>query len=373
MSGRDRRREGMVLVIVLLFALLLVSSIATFMRRATIDSFIVRNRDAAARAEALARGGVRLATVLLLEDRLEEEASAEGGFRAESLFDPWARADGLELDVGEGATLHLEIRDSGARLNLNALFVEGEEPAPGTTENDSEIDPGANAELFLAEFLAKVIEEMPGRPEQKNYEVEELVQNLMDWVDEDETRRRGGLEDEWYQGRSPPYRAPNRPLLSVDELRLVQGFDGNLVEALAPYVEVFPLAPKQEDAGMGINPNTAPSWVLAALYHGTLEKELAKQDEVTAIVREREESLLCAETGGEDVAQDEEGITNAACLGLLEAADVDQSTIFPAPTWSSDFFMVTAEASVGEIVRRLEVVLDRSDPTDVRRLAWRMR
>jgi type II secretory pathway component PulK len=365
----------MVLVIVLLFALLLVSSIATFMRRATIDSFIVRNRDAAARAEALARGGVRLATVLLLEDRLEEEAAAGGGFRAESLFDPWARADGLELDVGEGATLRLEIRDSGARLNLNALLVDGEEPTPtpGSEPTDAEIDPGAHAELFLAAFLAKVVEEMPGRPEQKNYEIGELVQNLMDWVDEDETGRRGGLEDDWYQGRTPAYRAPNRPLLSVDELRLVQGFDGALVEALAPYVGVFPLAPKEEDAGMGINPNTAPSWVLAALYHGTLEKELAKQDEVTAIVREREENLLCAETGGDDLTEDDGAITNTACLGLLEAVDIDQSTIFPAPTWSSDVFTVSAEARVGEIVRRLEVVLDRSDPADVRRLAWRMR
>jgi len=111
--------------------------------------------------------------------------------------------------------------------------------------------------------------------------------------------------------------------------------------------------------------------VLAALYHGTLEKELAKQDEVTAIVREREESLLCAQTGGEEL--DGDGITHAACLGLLEAADVDPTTIFPAPTWSSDVFTVTAEARVGEIVRRLEVVLDRSEPSDVRRLAWRMR
>jgi general secretion pathway protein K len=379
----------MVLVIVLVFALLLVSSIATFLRRATIDSFVVRNRDAAARAEALARGGVELGIALLLEDRLEEEAAAEVGFRVESLFDPWARVAELELDVGEGASLRLEIEDSGARLNLNALVVDGEQPPGGGGEDlpgngntpQPESFTEADAESFLRDFLEKVIEEMPGRPEQKNYDVEELVLNLMDWVDADETRRRGGLEDEWYQGRTPSYRAANQPLLSVDELRLVQGFDGKLMDALAPYVGVFPLAPKaggdgEAAPGLGVNPNTAPSWVLALLYHGDPVggRELAKADEVAAIVKEREKQLLCADAGGDPSNEPEDGaLTSEACLSLLEAADVDPSTIFPPPTWESDFFTVAAEATVGEIRRRLEVVVDRSDPTDVRRLAWRMR
>ena len=383
MSAHDRRRQGMVLVIVLVFALLLVSSIATFLRRATIDSFVVRNRDAAARAEALARGGVELGIALLLEDRLEEEASAEGGFRVESLFDPWARVAELDLDVGEGASLRLEIEDAGARLNLNALVVDGEEPPAPDAGGAPEVgNTEADAESFLRDFLEKVIEEMPGRPEQKNYDVEELVLNLMDWVDADETRRRGGLEDESYQGRTPPYRAANQRLLSVDELRLVQGFDGKLVDALAPYVGVFPLAPKdggdgEAAPGLGVNPNTAPSWVLALLYHGDPVggRELAKADEVAAIVKEREKHLLCAKEGGDSSNEDTEdgALTSEACLALLEAADVDPSTIFPPPTWESDFFTVAAEASVGEIRRRLEVVVDRSDPTDVRRLAWRMR
>jgi type II secretory pathway component PulK len=381
----------MVLVIVLVFALLLVSSIATFLRRATIDSFVVRHRDAAARAEALARGGVELGVALLLEDRLEEEASTEGGFRVESRFDPWARVADLELDVGDGASLRLEIEDAGARLNLNALTVDAEGPAPGREQGLPEDgDPEqtqsfteADAEAFLRAFLEKVVEEMPGRPEQKNYEVEELVLNLMDWVDADDVRRRGGAEDEWYQGRKPPYRAANRPLLSVDELRLVQGFDGKLVEALAPYVGVFPLAPKAagdgEEAvsGLGVNPNTAPSWVLALLYHGDPAggAELAQADEVTAIVKEREKHLLCARAGGDAPGggEDDGALTSEACVDLLEAADVDPSTIFPPPTWQSDFFTVAAEATVGEIRRRLEVVVDRSDPSEVRRLAWRMR
>src|SRR5207245_1094048 len=67
-----RRRSGVVLVVVLFFVLLLASTVATFTRIALIDHMIVRNRDARARADALARGGIRLATALLLEDKLGE-------------------------------------------------------------------------------------------------------------------------------------------------------------------------------------------------------------------------------------------------------------------------------------------------------------
>src|SRR5215510_1491772 len=72
-----RRRSGIVLVVVLFFALLLASTVATFARIALIDHMIVKNRDARARADALARGGVRLATALLLEDKLTDAAAAQ--------------------------------------------------------------------------------------------------------------------------------------------------------------------------------------------------------------------------------------------------------------------------------------------------------
>ena len=51
-----RGNQGVVLVIVIFFALLLTTSIATFLKRSTIDYMISRHREDAAQAEAVARG-----------------------------------------------------------------------------------------------------------------------------------------------------------------------------------------------------------------------------------------------------------------------------------------------------------------------------
>ena len=47
----------------------------------------------------------------------------------------------------------------------------------------------------------------------------------MDWVDVDPIRINSGLEDTYYQLQEPPYRAANAPLMSIDELYLIEGFD----------------------------------------------------------------------------------------------------------------------------------------------------
>ncbi len=339
-----RSQQGLVLVVVLFFALLLTSSTATFVRRATMDASIVRNREAVAAAEGLARGGLRLAEALLAEDLRREIA---GGRPGDSAQDVWARVGEIPLPEAADATLDLSIEDAGARLNLNALPV-NDPVAAGRTE------------LFLVALLEKWIDAMPGRPEEKTYDPLELARNLIDWMDEDRVRRNGGDEAEPYQRREPAYRPSDRPLLSVDELRLVEGFDGRLVDALRPYVGVYPLA-----GGAGINPNTAPPWVLSLLFHGVAgELRLADEDEVRELLRLREEGrIICPE-----------GVSDDRCVPIYEATHAIQAgdEIFPPLALRSRVFRVVARARVGDVERTLEVILDRNLPSLPERLAWRM-
>lgn len=352
----DRRRRGVVLMVVLFFALLLSTSIFTFLRRSLVDSMIARNRDNAARAEALARGGVRLAQALLLQDRIEEAAGAPV---VDSGEDFWARP--LEIQVSEDATLFVEVEDSGGKLNLNSLFEVDDTGAFRARDETEE---------FLRLFLEAVIDELRVDPAQKALlEPRELAQNLIDWVDENEESVKGGPEDAYYQRQDPPYRAANQPLFSVQDLRLVEGFTPVLVDGLAEYVTVYPFAPGGCDntaVGCGINVNTAPAWVLKLLYFNDgIRDDLADEDTIQRLWDARQEGVtFCME-----------GQSFDECQPISEIIP-NPGTIFPPPTVSSQVFVVTSRARVGmagEVERTVVAVVDRSDAADPRLLSWRVR
>lgn len=331
------RRRGFVLVIVLFFSLLLSSTIASFSRRSRLDASIVVNRDNGARAEALARGGTRLAIALLLQDHLEE---VRLGLPIDTSTDLWAQASGIPIETEDGGSLRLSIEDTGARVNVNALLVDGE--------------PISGADAFLVDFLSKVIDEMPGRPEDKLYDEDDLTRDLLDFIDRDNVTAHGELEDDFYQQQLPPYRAANRPLLTLEELSLVRGFDGALIAALRPYLTVFPYV-----GGQGPNPNTAPAWVLASLFVGPeTDRRLAPEDDVRRILIERTAGPLC------------DGLSHPACIPMQEA--YSEATLLPH-TLRSDVFLIRAEARYGGVGRTIEATIDRSQADDPAILAWSVR
>lgn len=344
---KSRRRHGVVLVIVLVFALLLASTIATFLRRATIDYRVAYNREATNRAEALARGGVRLAGALLLQDKLLEKS---GGFAGETLSDLWAMVGLAPVELEDGSSLRLVIEDASSKLNLNAVLAVDEGGAPNE-----------RAATLLDALLTKVIEDIPLPPAEKLYEKEVLVQNLIDHVDPDETSLQGGSENDAFErGESPVGPADrNRPLLSVDELRLVEGFDATLVEALRPYVTVYPYVGTD-----GINPNTAPPHVLALLYYNDgVDLRLLGEDEdkIREMLADRQDGfVLCGEKQ-----------SGESCKPIGEIVE-NANAIFPPLSYSSDVFVVKAEARVGSVKRSIEAVVDRGQGPEPLLLSWRV-
>jgi general secretion pathway protein K len=340
MTAADRRERGIVLVVVLFFILLLTSAIATFLRRAALDASVATHRDRARAAEALARGGVRLGETLLLEDLRLKGASGAG---PDTLHDVWGRVRGVDLEDDPDATLYLEIEDAAARIDLNGFLVKGE--------------VSAEQRAALEQVLAGVIAVMPGEADERaGYEPDVLAANLADWLDADDVTADGSPEDELYQKRDPPYHAANRPLLSIDELRLVVGFDGPLVDALRPFVGVYPLV-----GGGGVNVNTAPPWVLAQLSLGTDVSGFrpVETEDVERIVKEREDGPLCSgETAG------------STCTPLAEL--LSGESLSPQPTEHSSVFVIRATATVLDVERRIETVVDRTDPAALERLSWRV-
>ncbi len=343
---RSRGNQGVVLVVVIFFALLLTSSIATFLKRSTVDFMISRHREDAAQAEAVAKGGVQIAIALVLDDKLQKLE----GLPIHTGRERWAIAKDNEIEIGPGAVLNLHIEDTGSKLNLNAFYDRQEGSEPGSLDED--------AVPFFAELLAKAIGEMGATPEEEAlYDAQDLAENLADYLDANDVRQHGGREDDFYGRQDPPYAARNAPLLSIDELRLIEGFDAALVTALGDYVTVYPYV------GLGgINPNTAPPHVLALLFAGDggSRKELANEDTVRQIIEVRDdEGVLCPDE-----------INHEECTPIRE---IVANSIFPPPRYDSNAFLVHSKATVGEIERTLEAVIDITQPATPLLLSWQMR
>ena len=190
------RRRGFVLVVVIFFTVLLFSGIATFLRRSTLDAAIVRNRDYAARAEALARGGVRLGIVLLQQDRARGAGAAQPAGR--DAADLWAARRELAIPTEDGGTLQLRIEDAASRIDLNGLATDRSPSRPRTSGRDGALPRWASS--------PRSSRRCPGAPRRSPTTPRSWPRNLIDYLDEDDVGQRGEPENAWYQEQDPPYR-----------------------------------------------------------------------------------------------------------------------------------------------------------------------
>lgn len=77
-------------------------------------------------------------------------------------------------------------------------------------------------------LLSSVIVDVGGNEGQ----VDSLVSSLLDWLDSDEESRLDGAEDSVYESKDLPYKAANRQLASITELRLIEGYTAELLEGI---------------------------------------------------------------------------------------------------------------------------------------------
>jgi type II secretory pathway component PulK len=325
---RRRRDEGVVLVLVLVILVLTIASAYAFARVALLDVEGLRQRGDRARAEMLARSGFGIALRALRDDA----ASSQTG---ETLRDAWALLGAQPYELEAGGEIRMRVRDSGSRVNLNGLVDED-----GTAHPESP--------AFLRALLERAIEGMPGRREEKPYEAEELANAILDWIDDDDLTRLGDGEIEWYAARGGGAPPANRPLLSVGELDSVPGIDGRLIEELDHYLTFLPLTAAPADAG--VNPNTAPPHVLAAIWHGTSDdRRPLAADDVFRVLRTRGEGrMFCGSTENPD------------CVTFAEEVGRVGETVFPPLRYASDVFTIESEGRFGEARVRIEAVVDRS-------------
>ena len=182
---------------------------------------------------ALARAAIDWARGVLAQDARDSKVDHPG--------EAWAqRLSALPLESGD---LGGAITDQQAQFNLNNLVRNGQ---------DSEAD------IALFKRLLTQLQLPP-----------ELAHSLLDWIDQDNAvHYPGGAEDSDYLLGDAPYRTANRPLLSVEELYRVRGFNRAIIERLAPFVTALP-------ERSAVNINSAPREILSALLPDLAETDIS--------------------------------------------------------------------------------------------------
>jgi general secretion pathway protein K len=142
----------------------------------------------------------------------------------------------------EGGGIQAQLIDMQSCFNLNAL----REPEVGLGGIPSESTALLPARILAFKSLLGHIE--PAIP---GYNIETLVDSLVDWLDEDDKLSDFGAEDSQYESLQFPYMAANNYMVNQSELRLVNGVEVPWLRELLKLVCVIP-----NDSLFVINVNT---------------------------------------------------------------------------------------------------------------------
>lgn len=108
----------------------------------------------------------------------------------------------------------------------------------------------------------------------RNHRFDELVNNFVDWIDEDSDSLNGGGERDKYELRSD-FIPPNAPFKTIKELNMVAGMNEDFFQLLSQRITLF--------GTKGINVNYAPREVIASLDPSIREETL------NAIIKRRQD------------------------------------------------------------------------------------
>jgi type II secretory pathway component PulK len=214
-AGTPRRRDGFVLIAVLVVITLLALAAYQYSELMTSEYNAVETASRATQARALANSGVHYAAALLSDPN-----SLAGTLNGNPYNSPGAFQDQLvapsdtprfqgrfsvvaPLGVDEGQQTpgyRYGVTDEAGKLNLNTLVA---------------LDPTGKVAHDMLILLPNM--------------TEEIADAIIDWIDADENPRPNGAESDYYSGLSPSYQCKNGPLDSLEELLFVRGVTPQLL------------------------------------------------------------------------------------------------------------------------------------------------
>lgn len=140
-----------------------------------------------------------------------------------------------------------EIKAEGGKIDINDLGS----PSEGLRNKTKQ--------QILQRFQARVLNGDDSFAERyANFNFEELINNLADWIDSDTQSLNGGGEKSYYTEFENDFIPPNRPFKTMEEIHMVAGMTDEIYEILVPQITLYGVK--------GININQAEREVLLSLF-----------------------------------------------------------------------------------------------------------
>jgi len=396
-TGRTSR-AGVALLMVITIVALMTVLVTEVVHSAGVRIQMAANQRDEAKAEALAQGGVQFYRLILVASKQMEGSPLmamlsqyfPGAPPADALWQiiPSLNTgllrllfyvDGDEEDaqqmLQQGGLGQEELDDVAAeaqRLKKSFLDFDGDFSASVVDEERNIYVgrfSGEDLNSLMMDPQAGLLAGLMGTQKQEEFLREinmdkwELIGNLADWTDLDNTRVwQGGNEDSLYQRMEPPYMPKNGPFDSIDEIRLVDGWERDSVwQHFGQHLTIY---------GKGqVNVNTADRRVIQALLQRYIQPPPSDDSMKLIMDRVQEYRNTPVELGGGYFREPSQFVQ---LIQQIAPGTVDEGMVRSITT-KSTIFRVTSEGTVGQAKVSYEVVFDFSGKEKAGKVvAWRI-
>ncbi len=189
-------QRGVILIIVLWFVAIVIIIVATLANEVRLSAKTVLYNKMGLQTWSDSFQALRAAEMELLINRMPDPPGTKKDIPLSERKNKRYRFDGriLELAYEIPDTVNIRIYDHAGKINIQRL---------------------------TKQRLRKLLEKRIGNDIEK---LDALIDAWEDWKDSDDLKRINGVEDDYYEKLSPPYRPRNSRLETVEEILLIKGF-----------------------------------------------------------------------------------------------------------------------------------------------------
>lgn len=328
------------------------------------------------KAEYMAKSALNVATLLISSDfaydLFQAQTNPKAAGLSDGLGDIWGAMNGFPIggesmemlgqfqeQFGLNAVMDSQILDS-LKLFDGQFTLDVSDETTKINVNDCYNGRCGESMLMLEALFACPAEKQ--FLEQKHLDGKQLAYRIKDFIDKDSrAEEASGFNDENdpYSRRKIKQSAKNAPLDSINELRMIEGWDEDVHAVFSPYITAYPFQQGSTDRKFQININTASRALLQCLFPNSAKGDCAEKTALAFKKRNEDQSNF-----GEPGAKIEQILQDTLCYTSEAGSSGEANNKTNWFTQSTNVFRVEADGTVGGATKHLSAVVERMMPDE---------